>query len=73
MAERIDDSPLCTLRPDDDGSFDELLADGVNVHFEMMSDKQLWIGLSKSLNAKQLAHVVITARGNLHIHVEDPA
>lgn len=70
---RLSDKPLCRQRPDADGSFDELFADGVHVHFEMMSDKQLWIGLSKGPNARQFAHVVVTAKGNLHIHVEDPA
>jgi hypothetical protein len=34
-------------RGDGDGNFDELIAEGVDVHLEMMSDGCLWISLGK--------------------------
>jgi len=64
-----EDKPFTTLRPDERGNFDELLAKGISVHMEMMDDKTLWIGLDKG---ERHARVVISAKGPLRIFVEDP-
>ena len=68
-----DEGQLCTLRPADDGSFDELLAYCVNVYFEMMDDKTVWIGLYSLKDENLIAHVTVSAAGKLKINVNDPA
>lgn len=65
----LNERPFTTLRPDERGKFDELLAVGVHVHMEMLDDKTLWIGLDKG---RRHARVVISANGPLRILVEDP-
>ena len=57
------------LRPDDRGSFDELviMEDGeCRVHFEMMSDNTLWIGLYPK-GETDCVHVTVGAKGKLSI------
>lgn len=64
------------LRPDDKGNFDELVTtQGVEcaVHFEMMSDDCLWIGLyPKGEDRGDAVHVRVIAKGKkLKIFAEE--
>ena len=62
------------MRPDDRGEFDELMLYDASgeciVHFEMMDDNQLWIGLSLPGTEDEI-HVNISARGKLKIMVRE--
>lgn len=40
-------TPRIEVRPSPDGSFDELVATGVDVHLEMLDDELLWMAFSK--------------------------
>ena len=62
------------LRPGPEGEFDELLtAEGVRcaVHFEMMDDKTLWIGLYLNGHPHDCVHVRVSSRGKLKIIAEE--
>lgn len=63
--------PWVEERPNPDGSFDELVFKNVNtVHFEMMDDNQLWIGIYHN-GDNQGYHVNVGARGKLRINHYD--
>jgi hypothetical protein len=57
---------LAEVRFDEKGKFDELCIDGCNVHFEMMDDKTLWIGI-RPLGRDEEVHVTVSAKGNLSV------
>lgn len=38
---------FCEVRTNDDGTLDEIIATGVSVHIEQMSDTQWWMCLEK--------------------------
>jgi hypothetical protein len=63
------------LRPEPDGSFDELLQmeDGeCRVHAEMMSDKCLWIGIyPKDSGDRSVAMRISINKGKLSVLAED--
>ncbi len=40
-------APFCEVRPNDDGTLDEIVATGVDLHIEQLSDNQWWIGITK--------------------------
>lgn len=54
------------VRYDSDGAFDELCCEKTDVHFEMMDDKTLWIGLSFP-GRKEEVHVTVSAAGRLSV------
>lgn len=60
--------PSIELRPDESGVFDELIATGADVHFEMMDDNAIWVSIEAG--GKRYA-VWISARGKLSVNVED--
>lgn len=57
------------LRKDDRGEFDELIANNCMFHAEMMSDNQLWIGISDAKD-EVLWMMTVTAKGKLSITAE---
>ena len=62
------------VRPEPDGSFDELLVyhDGkCIVHAEMMDDKCLWIGVYPTGEAERRVCVWIRSNGKLKITAEE--
>ena len=61
---------LVYTRPDDAGAFDELIADHIDVHMEMMNDKTLWIGIRRA-GFKDEVHVTVTANSNLSVNVNE--
>ena len=54
------------VRFDDDGKFDELCTDACGIHFEMMDNKTLWIGLTIPGQDDEV-HVTVSSRGNLSV------
>lgn len=61
------------LRPNEDGSFDELLmCDGEKclVHAEMMDNKSLWIGFYPGGDIPRVC-MWIRAKGNLTVRAEE--
>lgn len=52
-----------------EGQFDEVVARNVLVHFEMMSDNALWVGIT--LPNGETHHIIITTRGQLTVTVEE--
>lgn len=60
------------LRKDDAGKFDELVGGPCLVHFEMMSDSTLWIGLDHATDeTKRVMATIGIERGKLRVRVED--
>lgn len=57
---------LVWTRPDERDQFDELFANHIDVHMEMMDDKTLWIGLRRA-GIDDEVHVTISAAGKLAI------
>lgn len=58
------------VRMDDDGKFDELVIQedcASSVHFEMMDDNTLWIGLYPLGPKGNCVHVTVSARGKLSV------
>ena len=59
-------------RDDDHGNFDELVGGPCSVHFEMLSDTNLWIGLDHATDAaKRVTVSVWIEKGKLKVHVEN--
>lgn len=56
------------IRNDEKGGFDELIAKAATIHFEMMDDNILWVGIE---TADQHYALWISARGKLTISAED--
>jgi hypothetical protein len=59
------------LRRDDKGKFDELAGGPCTIHFEMMDDESLWIGIDHAEDATKSVRVVIYAKSKLRVLVED--
>lgn len=56
-------------RPLEDGRFDELVAYHPDlVHFEMMSNDHLWIGITQGKTTHW--HINITCKGNMQVEVQ---
>lgn len=69
MAETTLCNGKVTLRPDSIGRFDELLAEG-KIHFEMMDNNVLWIGIYPA-GEEDCVHVTVSAKGHLKINAMD--
>lgn len=63
---------LAELRPDDNGKFDELVVSRCDVHFEMMADETLWIGIyPKGAKRGACIHVTVSACGKLSVVAQE--
>lgn len=60
--------PQWEVRPDDAGEFDEIVANGYSVHFEMLDENCLWVGFTRGDTTH---HVTISARGKLKVNVNE--
>lgn len=45
--------PWCEVRTNDDGSLDEIVAEGVDIHLEQMNDGCWWLGIYKNNNTER--------------------
>lgn len=59
-----------SMRPDSNGTFDELFADGCDIHIEMMSDKQFWMAIRYPGKDDEV-HVTVTSRGKLSVEAHE--
>ena len=65
------------LRPDDRGKFDELFVcypdapGSAIVHFEMLSDRQLWIGISYADKPDDAVHITVSAKHKLTVETHE--
>lgn len=60
-----------TLRSGTNGRFDELVAHGVDAHFEMMSDGQMWVCLTvPSVKTARVVFWIDAAKRRLKVAVD---
>lgn len=62
-------APFVEVRTNDDGTLDEIVAKGVTVHIEQMSDTEWWMGIYKGKKRQRV--VFFTDRAHIAAMTEE--
>lgn len=68
IVSNLQHADFCEVRTNDDGTLDEVVASGVDLHIEQLSANQWWMGITK--DGKRQVVVFSTDRATIGAHTE---